>query len=216
MNEVNILIVDDNYEKIGLIANHLTGFEHIKLDTKNNVRDAISYLRDNKCDILVADIVLPKILGEQPSDSSGIELINMILNNNNTKAPIYIIAATSHIETHIKYKETLANLGLPFILTDSSSNILKSVITQKVKHCEKIKLNSPYNDEPNNTNRIKDTDSITLKWLLENVKLSQWIALIGVLAGIFMFGVQFGQTDLYKSIKGNSIATPEKLSKKES
>ncbi|PTT45066.1 response regulator [Aeromonas sp. HMWF016] len=198
MDNLNLLIIDDNYDKVTLVGTEINGLEFINLEQRNNVKDALLYLKNNSCDILIVDIVLPKILGEMPTDGAGVELIDMLFKNKLYNHPLEIVAVTSHQSTYEHYKNRIECFGIPFIFIDPNSNSLNTILHNKIKYCLNFKSN--LNPSCIESSSQSDIEKITVRWLLSHVTLSQWATIFGAFISIFSIGVNFGQSDWYKNI----------------
>lgn len=198
MDNLNVLIIDDNYDKVTLVGAEINGLEYINLEQKNNVKDALLYLKNHACDILIVDIVLPKILGEMPTDGAGVELIDMLFKNKIYNHPLEIVAVTSHNSTYEHYKSRIECFGVPFIFIDPNSDSLKTILNNKIKYCLNFKSNS--NQSCSEIPPQTDIEKITIRWMLSHVTLGQWATIFGAFISIFSIGVNFGQSDLYKNI----------------
>ncbi|WP_454009401.1 response regulator [Aeromonas sp. Marseille-Q7275] len=198
MSDVNILIIDDNYDKISLVGAEINGLEYVKLEQRNNVKDALSYLKTRACDILIVDIVLPKILGEVPVDGAGVELIDMLFKNKIYNHPLAIIAVTSHHSTYECNKNKIECFGVPFIYIEPLSNPLKTILNNKIKYCLNFKSKIQVHSSSAEVISKDDIDKITVRWLLCHVTLGQWSAILGVVISIFSLGVNIGQSDWYQ------------------
>jgi CheY-like chemotaxis protein len=201
MDSLNILIIDDNYDKVTLVGTEINGLEYINLEQRNNVKDALLYLKNSTCDILIVDIVLPKILGEMPTDGAGVELIDMLFKNKIYNHPLEIVAVTSHHSTYEYYKSRIECFGVPFIFIDPNSDSLKTILNNKIKYCLNFKSN--INPSCTETSPQNEVEKITIKWLLSHVTLGQWATVLGAFISIFSIGVNFGQSDWYKNISSS-------------
>ena len=77
---INILLVEDNREKIKNIVKVVTPFlgEKIVLDRANDINSAITILRQKNIDIMILDIYLPRIFGDDDQQDGGIALLKTL------------------------------------------------------------------------------------------------------------------------------------------
>ncbi len=213
MNSIKLLIVDDNYEKVGLIGEIVSGHDYISLDYCNNVREALVLLREKSFDILIVDMVLPKVLGEQPNSSAGAELIDILFNNNNNtyNIPLEILAVTCHDDAFLLNEKRMESFGIAFLLTGSSADKLRVILNNKIRYCLSYKSNASASLCDGNS--LGEPENITIKWLLAHVKLSQWVAFFSILLAIFVAGFNVSKLEFGKappkeiSVKSNTSSS---------
>ena len=51
-------------------------------------------------------------------------------------------------------------------------------------------------------NYLKIPGNITIKWLLDNANIKFWLKILSCVIFIFLLGVSFSRTNLYKNIEG--------------
>ncbi len=99
---MNILIVDDSYSKIDIISRYISSNLEIYLPKIYNactLRAARSMLKKNDIDVLLLDIVFPRMENGENITSAGIELVAEILDRGRYLDPasILILSAFSDI-----------------------------------------------------------------------------------------------------------------------
>ena len=62
MSILNILIIEDNYEKVRVIADAIKDDDACNLEYCNNTRESLSMLQKKKYNIVLVDMVLPKCI----------------------------------------------------------------------------------------------------------------------------------------------------------
>ena len=97
----NILIVEDNTDKLREIIQLLSTIENIDVDLIDSELDAISAkkrLKVKAYDFLILDIAIPNRKADQPDLEGGLKLLNEILNRKVYKIPTHIIGLTAKEE----------------------------------------------------------------------------------------------------------------------
>lgn len=82
MKDVNILVVDDELEILNLLGKYLER-EGYKVDTASDGEEALSVFRRRKYDLIILDVMMPKI--------DGIEVCKRL--RNRTNVPIIMLTA---------------------------------------------------------------------------------------------------------------------------
>ncbi len=54
---------------------------------------------------------------------------------------------------------------------------------------------------------LKQPEKVTLQWLVKNVSISTWIAVIGLAISIFLSGIYITETELYRDIRSKIISS---------
>ncbi len=104
---MNILIIDDN-ESLALKASErLNTTGNYDIDTVNDGATALEILTQRKYDIVILDVVLPKV--------SGISLLEEIRKENNPNKNSFIIVTSSI--THPSLVENASKLGADYFIT---------------------------------------------------------------------------------------------------
>jgi len=90
MKQPNILVVDDSTTNVVLIEAILAG-KGYRIETAMNVRDAIQCLEKNLPDLILLDLLMPKI--------SGFEFLEQLREDERTRnMPVIVISAISDEE----------------------------------------------------------------------------------------------------------------------
>jgi len=102
MNHLNLLIVDDDINKISSIINAIRESfkDSLFISQASNVQDALELLQRQEFHLLITDLKMPlKFDDPTLSDNAGEALINMIYKKKNrANVPMYIIALTQFEE----------------------------------------------------------------------------------------------------------------------
>ncbi len=99
---MNILIIDDNDSLTSKASERLTTTGNYDIDTAHDGATALDILTQNKYDIVILDVVLPKV--------SGISLLEEIRKANNPNKNSFIIVTSSI--THPSLVENASKLGV--------------------------------------------------------------------------------------------------------
>lgn len=107
---MNILIVEDDSFKLKKINDYLNAnFTNINIETKDNIRDTIIYLKNKTPDKIILDMSLPshsaKIGKGNPLSmpSGGIEIISELSYLNKNDIPLLILTQYPEIEVESEY-----------------------------------------------------------------------------------------------------------------
>lgn len=194
MSKMKILIIDDNYEKIQSIAELFKLNSSVEIDSENNSRSGLAKLKVNKYDIVLVDVIIPAVLGDNPSSDSGLQIIDMIVSNRIYHFPSYLLAITSHKQEYDKYKDILFAKGIELILYENNAALIKSFLSAKINQCQIHNLDSVPSTE------LVYPERVTLKWLFNNVGLEVWLWLVGTLFFVFSLGIFASKLDFVKNI----------------
>ena len=121
----NILIVEDNTDKLREIIQLLSTIENIDVDLIDSELDAISAkkrLKVKAYDFLILDIAIPNRKADQPDLEGGLKLLNEILNRKVYKIPTHIIGLTAKEEIFEKASKTFEE-KLLFVIRYSNIDI---------------------------------------------------------------------------------------------
>lgn len=136
MTNLNILIVDDNYDKIQQLQSIIKR-ENIQLDCVLSSQDAKSKLIKKKYDILLLDIQIPNELGEPINPKGGIELLQWIAIYPNCLQPKRIIGLTSHDSTKDEYEQLFISKGHHLLKTTIGDESWLQTIISTCEYLEK-------------------------------------------------------------------------------
>ncbi len=138
---INLLIVDDTYEKIQLIANFLENRPDCNLDYCLSMKDACSKLSQNSYDVLVVDIQIPEFTGGEINADGGICLIDKIRIDAKLNKPKYILGLTSHKESIEKHKLYFDSFGWPLLLSTNNEKSISELINSKIEYYSSSRIN---------------------------------------------------------------------------
>ena len=98
---IDILIIDDNDEKVGRIRetiSRLLGIKEEQVDIAADLITARDLLHTNSYDLLLLDLRLPNRKGDQPSDQAGCEFVKELNVSTTLIKPYHIIGLTEYDE----------------------------------------------------------------------------------------------------------------------
>lgn len=136
---MKILLVDDESSKINNIYKCLRKINNDKFNVDNdvtytiNLPEAKKYLTDNKFDLLILDLNMPKIIGEDLDENSGLELINDILNEERYCIPNEIIILTEYSDLWDKVAKQWYSNMLTILKYDEQSQEWETKINDKIR-----------------------------------------------------------------------------------
>jgi len=129
-----VLIVDDTYEKIQVIASIIQGIPSCDIDYCNSSRDAIKKIQSQQFDLMIVDLQIPDELGAPLNRTGGQELIEYCTINDRLKKPTHILGVTSHQESYDECKQFFAEGGWPLLLGVSDHDLVRKIVETKVRH----------------------------------------------------------------------------------
>lgn len=119
---LEILIVEDNYEKAESVKQVFKSFSSINLNVVTNISDATALMVNIQYDLLILDMNLPYQDDDEPEDYSGYNLYREIRRGKALLKPKEIVILTAYDAIIEKYQSDIS-LGMV--------NIIKFDITQR-------------------------------------------------------------------------------------
>ena len=132
---LDILIIDDKEQKIDNLRSVICSIsEDINVDEAQTIVDAREKMRDYSYDLVILDMVIPELEGEEPSRSGGADYLTEIYENPDIKRPLQVIGLTEYEEEFTQQKEEFRD-RLWYLLFYSQRDMqwkrnLKSKVTQ--------------------------------------------------------------------------------------
>lgn len=132
--EMRILVVDDSYEKVKIIAGGIisAGLSADIITHCSNSSDALKKMSEVKFDILFLDVQLPSALGESIEEDGGVNLLEIMGLHSCVEKPTHIVAITSHESSYEKYKTFFNEKGWVILCSELSKDIIKSIIIERL------------------------------------------------------------------------------------
>lgn len=137
---INILIIDDNPNKIKVLRNLLDKNTSIKAyDVAQDTVEARRYLQQNFYDLVLLDLKIPKRVGDDPLPENSINLLNELNHGERLVKPSNIIGLTEFAPLKDKYQTEFENLLWLIILYDLKSFSWEKQLTTKIEYLIKAK-----------------------------------------------------------------------------
>lgn len=96
---IKILIIDDVKEKLEALSNTLLSVypsDKLYINSANTIAEGREKLQSTTYDLLILDMVLPELSGDEASKEAGIDFLSEIYQNDSIKAPLQIIGLTEY------------------------------------------------------------------------------------------------------------------------
>ena len=131
----NILIVDDEYNKTGIISDYVLSIDNsVNITHVTTTQAGRTEIRRNHYDLILIDINLPSSLGAIPNEMGGMDLFDMIMLDNAVKMPsdfIFITEKEDSLNTYIKEAE---KRGVSLCQFDVSQDTWKNILGGLIKY----------------------------------------------------------------------------------
>lgn len=136
---MKVLVIDDESKKIHNIYKVLREINNENFDVDSdleyilNIPDAKRRLSNNLYDLLILDLNMPKLIGEESNENTGLELIEDILNMGRYNIPNEIIVLTEYDELKEKVESEEYSEMLTILKYDEQSQAWESKIKAKIE-----------------------------------------------------------------------------------
>lgn len=109
---IRLLLVEDKSEKIQELIKVITPFlsEEIVLERAYDINMAKKVLKAKNVDIMILDIHLPQILGDEVKLDGGIQLLEAARKSNFFSYPKYVISVSEYEESKKLFEESQGNI----------------------------------------------------------------------------------------------------------
>ncbi|HCI0152848.1 TPA: hypothetical protein NN328_005075, partial [Escherichia coli] len=134
---MNILLVEDNYDKYPIINKTLSIFDNINFTKVASVCDALDELSKTLFDIMIIDIQIPDIDGGDINPQGGVELLNNVEHLTHSKIPRYIFGLTSNSSDVSSHFDTFKKFGWPLFDLRNDADCWKDLLVTKARAIEK-------------------------------------------------------------------------------
>lgn len=130
----NILIVDDEYIKPGLISDYVLSIDkNINITHVTTSQAGRIEIRKNHFDLMFIDINLPSSLGATPSEMGGMDLFDVMILDHAVKMPSNLVFITEKEDSLEKYIKEAEKRGVSLCQFDVSQDIWKTVLSGLLK-----------------------------------------------------------------------------------
>ena len=128
---INILLVEDHPEKIKNIVKVVTPFlgEEIVLNRANDINTAKNILRKKNIDIMILDIYLPQIYGDDLLQDGGITLLKILKKSKTYSYPRYVISVSGYEDSTKVFEASEGNIHKA-IYYDRTNNQWEIILQQ--------------------------------------------------------------------------------------
>lgn len=154
---LDILIIDDNVNKIDAlrrVMNPLFAEGDILIEEANTISAARELMRVKSYDLVILDMVIPELEGDEASRTGGSDYLNEIENNNSVQKPLQIIGLTEY-ENEYNTQQAQFRDRLWHLLYYSQSKLdWKNQLKDKVLQLAKMKEDFVHGLENRNKNDI--------------------------------------------------------------
>lgn len=147
---VSILIIDDTASKVTDIRTLLLKFDQINSDHIKCVQctaDAQLELTKNKFDLVILDLYIPRLFGDQPDPENAIELLRLINEDDDIDKPYHLVGITREKTINKAYK-SIFDTNLWYLLEyDEMNDSWKTKLSCKINYLIESKLIMSYKVE---------------------------------------------------------------------
>ncbi|MGD0626571.1 MAG: hypothetical protein ABSB32_17895, partial [Thermodesulfobacteriota bacterium] len=170
---LEILIVEDDLEKLKQISNALSTVDGVIIERIKHVVDGLTarkLLRDKYFDLLILDIAIPPRIDQEVESLGGLELLKEIIGREIYNVPSHIIGITGYKDIYLKVeKEFKADL-LTILYYEPSSDDIFNKLRSKVGIISSSKLGatSAIQDYSSHLGIICATEKPELEAVLKN------------------------------------------------
>lgn len=200
-NDINILIVDDNYQIRELLKDVLCEYNVLEAE---NGQDAISILYNNPIDMVISDIIMPVM--------DGLELCSRIKESFDTcHIPVILLTAKGSIEHRIEGIEKGADSYIPKPFDPRHIKARISQLIESRKNLRKALVNEGYiSNEFIEKHDTRDTKFIKAlnKFINKNIDVAE------LNSESMMEELAVSKTQLYRKVKALTDLTPHGYLKK--
>lgn len=119
---MKILVVDDNYTKVKKIHSllEISNSDDELIDVRSSW-EALETLKKIDFDIVVIDIYIPELIGEEVSPEGGVDLLHQIELSHDIFPPKFILGLTQHSEDFQKLQSAFSSYGWMVFLDEDNS-----------------------------------------------------------------------------------------------
>lgn len=141
---IDILIIDDKESKIDALRQVITPLftdDDVVIDEAHTIAEGRDTMREHTYDMLILDMVIPELEGEEPSRTAGAEFLNELYDNDSVQKPLQIIGLTEY-EAEYNQQQAEFRDRLWYLLLYSQSKLeWKKMLKSKVLQLMRMKRN---------------------------------------------------------------------------
>ena len=141
---INILIVEDNADKIlniNRVLEPIFKMENVCIKIANDINSAKRELKTISIDIMILDIYLPRMFGENIMQDGGMRLLNEIRKSRFYQYPTYVIALSNYELSTKVFEKSDGNIHTA-IYYDITSNMWENKLSNCVETAVAIVSNN--------------------------------------------------------------------------
>lgn len=105
---IDILIMDDSPAKVEALRQVMIPIlsdGEIRVEEAANITDGRTLMMERQYDLLILDMVMPELLGQEQSRTAGSEYLDEIYTNGNIKTPLQVIGLTEYEEEFTRQQQ---------------------------------------------------------------------------------------------------------------
>jgi len=102
---MKVLIVDDQYEKVGVFAKCLKEASIKDITHVVSSFQALESCSQHQYDLMILDIQLPERLGDEINKKGGVNLLERLEIDDKYFTPVHVVAATSYDDSYNEFKD---------------------------------------------------------------------------------------------------------------
>jgi len=118
---IKILIVEDNASKARDVVREIKSNANVEdesIEIVDNSKDAKKRLSKTRYDLMILDMNLPKRIGEDPSKSEGITVLNFIKTNKKAIQPDFVVGLTLFDEEYLHAMQSFNSMVFKLLKFD--------------------------------------------------------------------------------------------------
>ncbi|WP_419173415.1 response regulator [Halobacteriovorax sp.] len=129
---MNILLVEDNYEKVNRIHAIFDGKKKPEIVSARSSSEAYSLMKQFQYDIVILDVQIPDIEGGDVSISGGTDFLYKIAVYDDIYMPYFVMGLTSHCDGFDTVKDLFMAHGWPLFNFESEYKVWSDLLVSKV------------------------------------------------------------------------------------
>lgn len=134
------LVVDDQYEdKSKVIISALKRVGATDFELVTSAKDALKSMAKEKFDLLILDLQIPAVLGDDAEPQGGVQLVKEIEVRQNLNRPLSILAITGHAEAYNNSRSFFEDRGWSILLGVDDTDRLDNILRTQALHLKRAK-----------------------------------------------------------------------------